>query len=244
MEWRDEGLVIGARRHGETSVILELMTRQRGRHLGVVRGGRSQAMRPVLQPGNRVVANWRARIEDHLGAYTIEPLVSRAARLLDRAAALHGLAALAALLRLLPERDPHEELFEMADAIVAQLGAADAAAPQLARFELALLGALGFGLDLDACALTGAREDLAYVSPKTGRAASRSAGAPWRDRLLAFPLFLQDETATATATDISAAFTLTGYFLNRDVLAPRGVVLPPSRALYLAALAGLVADHA
>lgn len=244
MEWRDEGLVIGARRHGETSVILELMTRQRGRHLGVVRGGRSQAMRPVLQPGNRVVANWRARIEDHLGAYTIEPLVSRAARLLDRAAALHGLAALAALLRLLPERDPHEELFEMADAIVAQLGAADAAAPQLARFELALLGALGFGLDLDACALTGAREDLAYVSPKTGRAASRSAGAPWRDRLLAFPLFLQDETATATATDISAAFTLTGYFLNRDVLAPRGFVLPPSRALYLAALAGLVADHA
>ena len=244
MEWRDEGLVIGARRHGETSVILELMTRQRGRHLGVVRGGRSQTMRPVLQPGNLVVAHWRARIEDHLGAYAIEPLVSRAARLLDRAAALHGLAALAALLRLLPERDPQEELFEMADAIVAQLGAADAAAAQLARFELALLGALGFGLDLDACALTGVRDDLAYVSPKTGRAASRAAGAPWRDRLLAFPQFLQDEAAAATASDIAAAFTLTGYFLNRDVLAPRGIVLPASRALYLAALAGLVADHA
>ncbi|MCC3246857.1 DNA repair protein RecO [Methylocystis sp. WRRC1] len=237
MEWRDEGLVIGARKHGETSVILELMTRQHGRHLGVVRGGRSQAMRPVLQPGNLVVASWRARLEVHLGAFAIEPLASRAARYLDRGAALHGVAALAAWLRLLPERDPYEELFEMADAIACRLDAADFAAPLMARFELALLGALGFGLDLGACALTGARDDLAYVSPKSGRAVSREAGAPWRERLLPYPAFLREASDVAAVDDVAAAFRLTGYFLTRDVLAPRGVAMPASRALYIDALA-------
>ncbi len=237
MEWRDEGLVIGARQHGEASVILELMTRAHGRHLGVVRGGRSRAMRPVLQPGNLVAATWRARIEDHLGAFAVEPLVSRAARLIDRGTALHGLAALAALLRLLPERDPHEELFETADAIAAQLDAPDAAAASMARFELALLGALGFGLDLEACALTGAREDLAYVSPRSGRAVSRAAGAPWGDRLLPYPDFLQDAGDGAPVADIVQAFRLTGYFLSRDVLGPRGAAMPASRALYISALA-------
>lgn len=163
MEWRDEGFVIGARRHGENAVILELMTRQRGRHLGLVRGGRSSAMRAALQPGNLVLASWRARIEDHLGAFTVELLAARAARFLDQGAALNGLATLAALLRLLPERDPHEELFELADDIVLRFTARDAAAIALARFELALLGALGFGLDLDACALTGATDDLSLI---------------------------------------------------------------------------------
>jgi len=236
MEWRDDGLVIGARKHGETSVILELMTRQRGRHLGVVRGGRSQAMRPVLQPGNLVVASWRARLEDHLGVFAIEPLESRAARFLDRSAALHGVAALAALLRLLPERDPHEELFEMADAIAAGLASAGSAAPAMARFELALLGALGFGLDLESCALTGARGDLVYVSPKSGRAVSREAGAPWRDRLLPYPAFLQEESGPPSADDVISAFRLTGYFLTRDVLAPRGAAMPASRTLFIDAL--------
>lgn len=236
MEWQDEGLVIGARKHGETSVILELMTRAHGRHLGVVRGGRSRAMRPVLQPGNRVVARWRARLEDHMGAFAVEPLTSRAARFLDRGAALHGVASLAALLRLLPERDPHEELFEMADAIAGRLDSADCAAPLMARFELALLGALGFGLDLDACALTGARDDLAYVSPKSGRVVSRAAGAPWRDRLLPYPVVLQEESAGAPAEELAAAFRLTGHFLARDVFAPRGAALPASRALYIGAL--------
>lgn len=238
MEWRDEGLVIGARKHGETSVILELMTRAHGRHLGMVRGGRSRAMRPVLQPGNLVSATWRARLEDHMGVFAVEPLASRAARLIDRGAALHGLAALAALLRLLPERDPHEELFEMADAIAGGLGAPDAAAPLMARFELALLGALGFGLDLEACAVTGARQDLAYVSPKSGRAVSRAAGAPWDGRLLPFPGFLQVESGGAPVEEIVQAFRLTGYFLTRDVLGPRGADMPPSRALYIGALGG------
>lgn len=239
MEWRDDGLIIGARRHGETSVILELMTRAHGRHLGLVRGGRSRRLRPILQPGNLVAAQWRARLEDHLGALTIEPLAARAAHFLDRAAALHGVAALCALLRLLPERDPHEELFEMAEAIAARLGDvrdSERAATMMARFELALLGALGFGLDLHSCALTGAQDDLAYVSPKSGRAVSRAAGAPWRDRLLPYPDFLQHESVGAEAGDLIAAFRLTGYFLTRDVLAPRGVALPEARELYLGAI--------
>lgn len=240
MDWRDDGLVMGARRHGETSVILELMTRGHGRHLGLVRGGRSRRLRPVLQPGNLVAAQWRARLEDHLGALTVEPLAARAAHLLDRAAALNGVASLCALLRLLPERDPHEDLFEMANAIAARLGDIrdfEIAATMMARFELTLLGALGFGLDLNACALTGAQDDLAYVSPKSGRAVSRAAGAPWRDRLLTYPEFLQHESVAAAQGDLIAAFRLTGYFLTRDVLNPRGVTLPAARDLYIDALA-------
>jgi DNA repair protein RecO (recombination protein O) len=237
MEWRDEGLVIGARRHGETSVILELMTRGRGRWLGLVRGGLSRTMRPVLQPGNRVDATWRARLEDHLGAFVVEPLAARAARFLDHGFALHGLAHLSALLRLLPERDPHEELYIVADAIADRLDALDYAPALMARFELDLLAALGFGLDLRACALTGARAGLAYVSPKSGRAVTRAAGEPWRDRLLAYPAFLRDEAAPAPAGgDLSDAFRLTGHFLARDVLAPRGAALPAARALYIGAV--------
>ncbi|MFO1104003.1 MAG: DNA repair protein RecO [Methylocystis sp.] len=239
MEWRDDALIIGARRHGETSAILELMTRAHGRHLGLVRGGRSRRLRPILQPGNLVVAEWRARLEDHLGALTIEPLAARAAHFLDRGAALNGVASLCALLRLLPERDPHAELFEMADAVAAGLGDIgdfEIAALMMARFELALLGALGFGLDLDACALTGVRDDLAYVSPKSGRAVSRAAGAPWRDRLLPYPDFLRHDSDAAAPGDLVAAFRLTGYFLTRDVLNPRGAALPAARDLYIGAL--------
>ena len=236
MEWRDEGLVIGARRHGETAVILELMTRQRGRHLGLVRGGRSSVMRAALQPGNRVLAQWRARIEDHLGAFTVELLAAHAARFLDHAPALNGLATLSALLRLLPERDPHEELFSLADDIVIRFASRADAAMALARFELALLGALGFGLDLDSCALTGETDDLAWVSPKSGRAVTRRAGAPWRERLLPFPAFLQNVGKEASVEEIAGAFRLTGYFLARDVFAPRGLSLPAARAHYLEVL--------
>ncbi|MGJ0392610.1 MAG: DNA repair protein RecO [Methylocystis sp.] len=236
MEWQDEGLVIGARKHAETSVILELMTRAHGRHLGAVRGGRSKAMRPVLQPGNLVAATWRARLEDHLGAFVVEPLVTRAARYLDRGAALHGVSTLAALLRLLPERDPHEALFDMADVIAGRLDAPDAAAPLMAQFEFALLARLGFGLDLERCAVSGTRDDLAYVSPKTGRAVNREAGAPWRERLLPLPRFLLESPEQASVEEIAQAFRLTGYFLTRDVLAPRGAAMPASRNLYIKAL--------
>jgi DNA repair protein RecO (recombination protein O) len=237
MDWQDEGLVIGARRHGETSVILELMTKEHGRHLGLVRGGVRRSLSAVLQPGNQVEAVWRARLEGHLGAYTVEPLRARAARLIDRSHSLHGLAHLCALLRLLPERDPQTDLFEMAQAIADHLDSLRFGAALMARFELALLSALGFGLDLDACALTGAREELCYVSPKTGRAASRAAGAPWRERLLSFPEFLRSSNFEAPeAQDLLDAFRMTGHFLERDVFTPRGLQLPQARGVYIGAV--------
>jgi DNA repair protein RecO (recombination protein O) len=238
MNWQDEGLVIGLRRHGETAVILELMTKAHGRHLGLVRGGRSRALRPVLQPGNHVEASWRARLEEHLGAYAIEPVKSRAARFIDHGFALHGLGYLGALLRLLPERDPHGGLFDMAGAIADRLDSPELSPALVARFELALLAALGFGLDLDFCALTGARDDLAYVSPKSGRAVGREAGEPWRERLLPYPLFLRgDDFAAPDGEELVAAFRLTGHFLARDVFSARGAPMPPSRALYVEAVA-------
>ena len=241
MQWTDEGIVLGVRRYGETSVILELMTGQRGRHLGLVRGGAGKALRAVVQPGNEVDAVWRARLEHQLGTFAVEPLRLRAASLIDEAQALHGLAFLGALLRLLPERDPYGDIYEMARAIANALAARLVAPALFAHFEIALLRALGFGLDLEACVLTGAREDLAYVSPKSGRAVSREAGAPWSARLLPYPAFLQEDVAASSpdAQELAAAFRLTGHFLHRDVFAPRGVPMPSARESYLKAVAAL-----
>jgi DNA repair protein RecO (recombination protein O) len=238
MQWRDEGFVTGVRRHGESSALLELMTRAYGRHLGLVRGGAGKAIRSALQPGNDVDALWRARLEDQLGIFVVEPLRARAASLIDHGHALHGVGHLCALLRLLPERDPHPEFYEMARAIADVLAVKDRAPALLAHFEIALLSALGFGLDLEACALTGARDDLAYVSPKSGRAVSREAGAPWRARLLPLPAFLSAAATTSTpcAAEIAAAFRLTGHFLRRDVFDPRGATMPHARELYVRAV--------
>ncbi len=242
MDWSDSGLVLGARKHGETSVILEAMTQAHGRHLGVVRGGRSRAMQAALQPGNRVVLVWRARLEDHLGVYTVEPDALRAGRLIDSPLALHGLHWMGALMRLLPERDPHQDVYAMADALAERLDDSRLAPELMVRFELAVLAELGFGLDLDRCAATGARDDLVYVSPKSGRAVARAAGEPWRDRLLPLPAFLRGPAARVgiSKDDISAAFRLTGHFLLRDLFEPRGAQDPASREAFVrAALAGL-----
>jgi DNA repair protein RecO (recombination protein O) len=225
MEWSDRGLVIGVRKHGETSVILELMTERHGRHLGVVRSGRSRTMQPTLQPGNSVVATWRARIEEHLGMYMVEPDDLRAGRLMASQMSLQGLHWLSALLRLLPERDPHENLYAMAEAVASHLDDRDLAPELMVRFELALLADLGFGLDLESCALTGVREKLAFVSPKSGRAVSGEAGTPWADRLLPLPAFLAAEAASGriSADDLAAGLRLTWHFLRRDLFAPRGL---------------------
>ncbi|HEX4767457.1 MAG TPA: DNA repair protein RecO [Lichenihabitans sp.] len=239
MEWCDEGVVIGIRRHGETSVIVELLTPARGRHLGMVLGGRSRRLRPVLQPGNSVVANWRARLDDHMGHYTVEALRLRAAGIIDDALALHALNHLCVLVRLLPERDPHPALHDDLAALLDRLGERETLPAMIVRFELRLLADLGFGLDLDRCAATGRCDDLAYVSPRTGRAVSRAAGAPYRDRILALPSFLTasaDGPAALGVPDLQAGFRLTEYFLKRNVFAPRGLALPDARRAYLAAL--------
>ncbi|MEA2930145.1 MAG: repair protein RecO [Hyphomicrobiales bacterium] len=235
MEWTDEAIVLGMRRHGEANAILEVMTRAHGRHLGLVRGGAGSRLRPILQPGNGVGVTWRARLDEHLGHFVVEGMRLRAGAFMTAAHAAYGITHLAALCRLLPERDPHEAVHEALEAVLDHLDDRRLAAALVARFELALLGELGFGLDLDQCAATGALADLIYVSPKTGRAISRVAGAPWRDRLLRLPAFLHEDGAPAP-DDITAAFALTGFFLLRHVYEPRGGVLPDARERFIAAV--------
>jgi DNA repair protein RecO (recombination protein O) len=225
MEWTDEGIVLGVRRHGESSAIVELLTRRHGRHLGLVRGGASSRMRPLLQPGNSVSAVWRARLDEHLGYYQVEGIRLRAASVLASSHAVYGVTHLASLARLLPERDPHQDIYEMLDRTLDDFDDIGKAAAHLIKFELAMLGELGFGLDLDTCAATGETTDLVYVSPKSGGAVSRRAGDPWRDRLLRLPAFLRGGEGGANGwsdQDLQDGFQLTGLFLLRHVLEPRG----------------------
>jgi DNA repair protein RecO (recombination protein O) len=254
MEWRDEGFVIGVRRHGESSAVIETLTRGHGRHLGLVRGGRSSRSRSLLQPGNTLLLVWRARLDEHLGSFAIEPANLRAGRFLASRLALAAIGWLGALARLLPERDPHEEIYDALSVLAEHLDDALIAPVLIARFEARMLAELGFGLDLSACAATGAREDLIYVSPRSGRAVSAGAGAPYRDRLLPLPAFLRgprapdapDGFAEAPApafvapgrADVLDAFRLTGHFLERDVFGPRGAPLPDARRVIVAALQG------
>jgi DNA repair protein RecO (recombination protein O) len=235
MEWTDEAIVLGSRRHGETSAIVELMTLGHGRHLGLMRGGASRRHAAMLQAGNAVRATWRARLHEHLGYYALEPVLLRADRLMAVATASYGIQTVAALLRLLPERDPYAGLFHALTELVEHLDSADVA-PSLVRFELDLLAELGFGLDLEVCAATGIAGELVYVSPKSGRAVSRGAGEPWKDQLLALPRFLSG-AAEASGEEIAAGFALTGFFLARRVYEPRGLELPDVRAALIAALA-------
>jgi len=247
MEWTDEGIVLGVRRHGESSAIAELLTREHGRHLGLVRGAAGARLRPLLQPGNSVRAVWRARLDEHLGTYAIEGLQLRAATLLASSHGVYGVTHLASVARLLPERDPHEDIFAMLEHTLDDFDDAGEAAVHLVRFELAMLAELGFGLDLDNCAATGATEDLVYVSPKSGGAVSRTAGEPWRDRLLPLPPFLrqgesqwqsQDDAAHRgwSDQDLLDGFRLTGLFLLRHVLEPRGQGHSDARAGFINAV--------
>jgi len=240
MEWSDEGIVLGVRRHGEANAIVELLTRTHGRHLGLVRGGGGTRMRPTLQPGNTVAATWRARLDEHLGFYAIDGIRLRAATVLGSSHAVYGVTHLASLARLLPERDPHEEIYEMLEAILDDFDDVGVAAVRLVRFELAMLAELGFGLDLTSCAATGVTQDLVYVSPKSGNAVSRQAGEPWRDRLLKLPPFLRGEEDWSDS-DLHDGFNLTGLFLARHVLEPRGQRLSDARDGFIAAVARHVA---
>ena len=240
MEWRDEGLIIGVRRHGEASVIVEAMTRGHGRHLGLVRGGRSARLRATLQPGNTIGLVWRARLDEHLGAFAVEPLSLRAGRLMGSALALAGVNYLAALIRVLPERDPHKAVYEAASLIADALDDGALAPTLIARFEAQILAECGFRLDLSRCAATGASDRLVYVSPRSGRAVSAEAGAPWRDRLLPLPPFLREGAPSdprPSVEEIADGFRLTGFFLARDLFALRGEPLPDSRAAFLKAAA-------
>jgi DNA repair protein RecO (recombination protein O) len=238
MQWTDEGIVLSVKSHGETAAVVDLWTRAHGRHLGLVHGGRSRRLRPILQAGNHVDATWKARLADQLGSMSIEMRRGFAAETLDDAAALMALSTITTLTRLLPERDPHPSLYEITLFVLGFLNDATVWPALLVRWELALLEELGFGLDLSQCAATGSNDRLIYVSPKSGRAVSASAGEPYRDRLLALPQFLtKQRSGPVTSADVNLGFALTGHFLEKHVLLPRGETLPQSRARLLAHLA-------
>ena len=238
MEWKDEGIIIGTRKHGETSLIVEIMTRRHGRHLGIVRGGRSRKKQPFMQPGNSVEASWRARLDEHLGTWSLEATELRTVRLMETPIGVFGIQLLASHLRLIPERDVHEHLHEALEVILSYLQEASIAAVLMIKFELALLDDLGFGLDLTKCAVTGTSKGLSHVSPKTGRAVCLEAATPWVDKLLVLPTFLTDENYDQhpTLEEINEGFTLLGYFFDRHVYHPRGVAIPMDRSSFIRAV--------
>jgi DNA repair protein RecO (recombination protein O) len=243
MDWIDQAIVLGARRHGEGSLIVSLLTRTQGRQRGLVRGGAKSRQRGAYEPGSLVTATWRARLAEHLGHLQIEPGTSYVAGLLDDPLRLACLEAAVALVELaLPEREPHPATFDGLLVLLGHLDRDEGYAAAHLAWEVDLLAELGYGLDLAACAVTGATEDLAWVSPKTGRAVSRGAGEAYRDRLLVLPRALGGTGRDVSdAEDLLDGLALSGTFLERQALAPRSQGLPPARARYVDRLGRLVA---
>jgi DNA repair protein RecO (recombination protein O) len=233
MRWADDGIFLLGRPHGETSVIADVFTRANGRARGLVKGGRSKRYRPLLQTGNGLKVEWRARLDDQLGVYTVELEQATASRVLDDELSLAGVTALASLLQILPERDPHPKLFDAALACLDSAGDKDFPAA-LIQFELRFLDELGFGLNLKSCAATGRADDLAYVSPRSGQAVTRDAGEPYRDKLLPLPKFLTEASGAEAPCrgDIHAAFSMTGHFLGAHVFSDARKPIPKARDVF------------
>lgn len=236
MEWRDQGILLSSRRHGETSAIIEVFTPSQGRHAGIVRGGTSRKIAPILQPGAQLDLMWRARLEDHIGAFAVEPVRSRAAIAMGGRLALAGLNAVTALISFsLPEREAHLPLYSRTEALLDLLGQDEIWPLAYLQWELSLLTELGYGLDLSECAVTGSKDDLIYVSPKSGRAVSREGAGEWADRLLPLPNVLRGVGA-ADDTEIVQGFRTTGHFLETRLAADLGSrPLPEARARYVEA---------
>jgi len=229
MEWRDSGFILAMRRHGESAAIVEILTAEHGRHAGLVRGGQSPKRRALLQPGNAVEVTWRARLPEHLGTVECELVRAHAARFLDDPERLAGLMAATSLVAVaLPEREPHGDVYRSFAGFVESLDSGRGWATHYVAWECELLAALGYGLDLTCCAVTGITDGLVYVSPRTGRAVSREAGREYRDKLLPLPDFLTRK-AFADPAAIMAGLTLTGYFLDRHLMQPQGRNLPEAR---------------
>lgn len=244
MEWRGEALVLAARPFGENSKIVEVLSAEHGRAAGMVRGARGKAMRALLQPGNRVEVTWRARLDDQLGSMSLEMVEARAGLVMEHAWGAFGLASVASLLAFLPERDPQPRLYAAANALIDAFALPAAAGEAGVRFEVILLEEFGFGLDLSCCAGTGATDGLTYVSPRSGRAVSESAGRPYADRLLPLPAFLSDERAPVDADAAAAGFRLTGHFLAAHVAGAANRPLPEPRERFVRAVVKALARQA
>ncbi|MEM6850526.1 MAG: DNA repair protein RecO [Pseudomonadota bacterium] len=231
MEWTDTGLVLAARPHGEGHAVVELITETHGRHAGLVYGGASRSKRASAEPGTQVRAAWRGRLAENLGVLTLEAERSWAAPLLDDPEALGALiCACATLQASLPEREPYPGLYAATRVLMESFADPDIWPALFVKWELGLLQATGFGLALDRCVATGRRDDLTYVSPKSGGAVCAEAAAPYADKLLPLPAFLLGAQAgEATPQAVSDGLRLSGYFLERRILWPAGRQLPEAR---------------
>lgn len=235
MEWTDEAIVIATRPHGETSAVVTALTKEHGRHAGLVRGGAGKQARGSIQPGNRLQLTWKARLTEQLGNFTWELQSTEGTRWLADARRLAAISSACALIEAtLPERESHPTAFAGLEALLACLTGDDWTSHYV-RWELDLLAELGYGLDLSRCASTGTNDNLAFVSPRSGRAVSLSAGEPYRDRLLRMPSFLGSNQPAAPG-EVATGLALTGHFLERWVFAAIGKALPPARARLVAAL--------
>lgn len=230
MEFIDEGIILDARPHGETHAVVHIFTEHHGNHAGLIYGGQGRRMRPVLQPGNEVKADWKGRGEDSLGHFTLEIIHARAGEAMHDRLSLAGLSSACAIaLACLPEREAHARAFRAMKVLFDNLDEIDVWPALMARWELGLLAELGFGLTLDRCAATGARENLIYVSPKSACAVSADAGEPYKDKLLPLPAFLNDSTKDATLSDSLNALETTGYFIETRILHLADKTLPEAR---------------
>lgn len=230
MEFEDDAFVLSARVHGETGAIVELLTASHGKYVAHVAGGASRKMKPFMQAGAQVILRYRARISDQLGSAALEPVGEGPSALFDDPLALAGLAAAAAVAAgALPEREPHPGAYLAFEALASALALIDDWPAVFVRFEAGLLQELGFGLDLSKCAATGVTDDLIYVSPRTGRAVSRAAGEPYRDRMLVLPPFLLSSQSRLQAGDVRAGLDLTAHFLEQFIFNPVNRPLPPAR---------------
>ncbi|MGB0908241.1 MAG: DNA repair protein RecO [Maricaulaceae bacterium] len=229
MDWRGEGYILSVKKHGETSVIVDLLTRDRGRYAGLVRGGVGRKLRPILQPGNKIQAEWRARLSEHLGSYNVEPLSARAAEIMDDRLALSGLNAAVSITReTLPEREAYAAVYDAFEVLLHNLTEPDIWPALFVQWEAGLLSAMGYGLDLSACAATGATKNLTHVSPRSGRAVSQEAAEPYLDKLYALPEFMRGGLS-ASPQDIANGLALTGYFLETRVQWGVNRTLPAAR---------------
>ena len=241
VEWTDTGIILSSRKHGETSVIIDVLTKEHGRHAGLVRGGVSRKWAPVLQPGNQVALEWRARLDEHLGSYKAELEKSRTSILSDRL----GLAALGSITAIVqfafPERMRLPALYDATLGLLDQLSAGAPWLIDYALWEMMVLDDLGYGLDLTSCAATGSTDELIYVSPKSGRSVSASGGADYADRLLRLPAFLRGADVQGIS-DIEVSLALTGHFLNAWLAPALGKATLPDARARLVTLIGKLTD--
>ena len=241
MDWESEGYIVSVRKHGESSAIIDVLTPDQGRHAGLVRGGNSRRQRPVIEIGNKVQVQWRARLSEHLGNFTIEPLQLNAATLMHDRTSLVGLNAVCAMAKtVLPERQAFPQVYAAFDVLIENMGDADIWPALYVRWEMGVLAALGYGLDLSACASTGANDNLTHVSPRSGRAVSASAAEPYLDKLLPLPPFMRGERGLSPQ-DIQDGLNLTGFFLETRVQWGINQTLPEARAAMVERLHGLTA---